>query len=800
MTQTTALRPTSRATFKNRLRTAGALVAAVLTATAVLPASPVAATPPPPTLAAPAAAGTVGRSPTGGILAAVGSDFSPGNIISDGIFFDPTGMNVAQTQQFLLARGANCVAGEQPCLKDARVTTVEKESDGLCTGYRGGLVQTAAEVIVGVAQSCGVNPRVLLVLLEKEQSLITRSRPTTYAYERATGFGCPDTAPCNAEYFGLFNQLYLAARQYQNYAQNPDHYPRYRPGRSNTIQYHPNTACGSSSVFIANQATAGLYTYTPYQPNAAALANLYGTGDACSAYGNRNFWRLYTDWFGSTQGGGFLARTPESATVYVLSGSTKHAIGSLALMNDLAPLGPLGYVSAQHLGRFTTGAPMQRAVLDSAGSVYFLDEGKKMPFSTCGQVADYGFSCSSLVGLDLSLGSLLPTGPAMSSVYRTTSGKTFLVQAGEKRESADDASLAAAGYKPGTSILSEDGIAALPYGTPVTRDGIVLQARETGSYLVQSEGLFSALPAALRTGSALSRLPVRQLDAAGVSRLPVAATLGPFVKAPESTSVFFLGTDGDRPVTDPSVLGGTPPTAAPGLLELLPDAAPVPVPFFVKGTDRPTIWNVVRGERRALLAWDDLVSLAGANLSPAFLAMHPDLVGMMPLGPPQLGPASLVAPAGNGSVYLVDGRDRLVPLGSFAAAAELGVGRYRAVPAIDAAYYSTAPGLLSTAVRCGTERYLGLGGTLYPADDAATARYALTFTDLDPLTCASLIRSGNPLGTFLRTANGTIYMVENGEKRPIRSMGVYTSLGGTPANTHQVSDYAARRLPTGPLL
>src|SRR5690606_3156716 len=25
-----------------------------------------------------------------------------------------------------------------------------------------------------------------------------------------------------------------------------------------------------------------------------------GTGNSCSSYGNRNFWRIFTDWFGST--------------------------------------------------------------------------------------------------------------------------------------------------------------------------------------------------------------------------------------------------------------------------------------------------------------------------------------------------------------------------------------------------------------------------------------------------------------------------------------------------------------------
>jgi hypothetical protein len=68
------------------------------------------------------------------------------------------------------------------------------------------------------------------------------------------------------------------------------------------IAYHPNAACGSSTVLIRNQATAGLYNYTPYQPNRAALDAGYGTGDACSAYGNRNFWLRFRDWFGPTEG------------------------------------------------------------------------------------------------------------------------------------------------------------------------------------------------------------------------------------------------------------------------------------------------------------------------------------------------------------------------------------------------------------------------------------------------------------------------------------------------------------------
>jgi hypothetical protein len=146
---------------------------------------------------------------------------------------------------------------------------------------------------------------VLLVTLQKEQGLVAASTPTSDMYRKAMGYACPDTgAGCDAYYNGFFNQLYSAAKQFQRYRANPTGYG-YVVGRTNYIQWHPNAACGSSGVVIKNQATRSLYIYTPYQPNAAALAAGYGMPPvaqrACSSYGNRNFWLYFTDWFGSTQ-------------------------------------------------------------------------------------------------------------------------------------------------------------------------------------------------------------------------------------------------------------------------------------------------------------------------------------------------------------------------------------------------------------------------------------------------------------------------------------------------------------------
>ncbi len=151
-----------------------------------------------------------------------------------------------------------------------------------------------------MAQACGVNPQVLLVTLQKEQGLVLSTNPSANRYNKAMGYGCPDTAACDTQYYGLQNQLYSAARQFQLYVSNPTRYT-YRAGQVNSILYHPTNPCGRVSVYIQNGATAALYNYTPYVPNAAALAAGYGSGDSCSSYGNRNFYSYFTDWFGSTQ-------------------------------------------------------------------------------------------------------------------------------------------------------------------------------------------------------------------------------------------------------------------------------------------------------------------------------------------------------------------------------------------------------------------------------------------------------------------------------------------------------------------
>ena len=251
-------------------------------------------------------------------LAANGADFNAGNIIDDATFWNKNAMSVQDIQSFLNSKVPSCdtwgqkMYGNQTraqygasignpapfiCLRDYIENPDTKANNLRGESVTGG--RSAAQLIYDVSQSTGVSPKVILVMLQKEQGLITDDWPFLKQYRSAMGYACPDTAPCDSQYYGFYNQILNGANIFNRYKNNPGSY-RYKAGQNNQILWSPNADCGTSTVYLENQATAGLYIYTPYRPNQAALNNMYGTGDGCSAYGNRNFWRYYTDWFGST--------------------------------------------------------------------------------------------------------------------------------------------------------------------------------------------------------------------------------------------------------------------------------------------------------------------------------------------------------------------------------------------------------------------------------------------------------------------------------------------------------------------
>ncbi len=739
--------------------------------------------------------------------AAVASDFTAGSLIADSVFYDFGTMTEAEIEAFLAQRGRNCVAGEMPCLKDYRENTPSRpQESGLCWGYTGAAGESAARIIRKVATACEINPRVLLVMLEKENSLLTRSRPTARSYQAAMGFGCPDTAPCNTEYYGFSNQVYRAARQFLVYRQNATRYG-YQAGRTNTIRYNPDASCGSAPVYIENQATAALYIYTPYQPNAAALANLYGVGDRCSAYGNRNFWRLFTDWFGDPRLGSALVRTEQDPQVFLLADGRRLPVPDLAVYGDYVDrLGPVGYVSAALLSRYPLGPTLGRVVRDTSdGSLFWVARGSKHHFPSCDVVVRWSNrACGdAYVDLDPSQVAAFRDGPAVAAAVGTSGGRSYWIEGGRKREILDSASRAAAGIPAGPTPVPHTPHAAHARGVPVVRTAVVVTARGSSSTWLVMGSTKHAVAPDVRTGTGLRTLPQGTLDAASLGILSTGAPIGLLVQDTVRGTTALLTNDGLVPAP-----AGSPPGVplSPGVSRALPARAAVTAPYFLKSPTNPAVWAAdtvgTTVHRRQVDSWPLLQAYAGVN--PRVLTIAPSLLSSVPQRTgPWIAPGRLVKSSTAPAIYLVDSIASAVHVESFGDVAALGLSRsYTTVDAATLRTHTATPSPLSPVVRCGTSALVGVGGRISPR--AVADPPVVPVSALSPGTCSRLPAAGprttGPL--FVKGSGATVYVSEGNVVRPVRSWSSVLRLNaghGTPLIV-TLNDAALGRLPLGPAI
>ncbi len=266
------------------------------------------------------------------------TDFKAGRIIDDEIFYNPDTMTVEEIQAHLDRYSASCdMWGEHAIgygrsingvsvnpnitrrqyaqmmrnagrtdYHDAPYVCISKYYENPNTHKTNfetnavpedGMI-SAAEIIYNAAHTYNINPQVLLVMLKKESYVWGDTWPLKNEYNTAMGYACPDNAPCDAKYFGFYNQVMKAAWQLDYYKKHIYSYGYY-PYMTNNIYYSPTYSCGTKAVYLENIATTSLYIYTPYTPNDAALANYPGTA-YCGSYGNRNFFMFFSEWFGST--------------------------------------------------------------------------------------------------------------------------------------------------------------------------------------------------------------------------------------------------------------------------------------------------------------------------------------------------------------------------------------------------------------------------------------------------------------------------------------------------------------------
>ncbi|MEI7918246.1 MAG: hypothetical protein WCH58_02580 [Candidatus Saccharibacteria bacterium] len=319
--------------------------------------------------------------------------FNPGYIIDDSIFINNSSMSVQQIQDFLNSKVPACdTYGTQPSEFGGGTRAQWAAARGFSTPFtclkdysENGL--TTAQIIYNVSQQYQINPQVLIVLLQKEQGLVTDTWPTSNQYRSATGYGCPDTAPCDSKYYGLTNQITWSGKMFHAIMTNsPTWYTSYILG-NNYIQYSPDSLCGGSTVNIQNRATQALYNYTPYQPNQATLDAGWGSAP-CGAYGNRNFYQYFINWFGTINYSKVppLYKSSSANTIYTISGDNKYELTSFEIIKAY---GLLSYqpviVSDTFLSSFNTGTTISSTIAkkqnDISGILYMFDDGKRYPIT-----------------------------------------------------------------------------------------------------------------------------------------------------------------------------------------------------------------------------------------------------------------------------------------------------------------------------------------------------------------------------------------------------------------------------------
>lgn len=269
---------------------------------------------------------------------AFGLNFDPNDVISDAIFFKSDDMTPSEIQSFL-----------------------ERKRSGLAnysTYDTDGETRFASEIIWRAATTNGINPKVLLILLQKEQSLIENPSPSQYNYDWATGFAicdsCSPNDPQLAAYKGFGTQVQKAASRKKYYTQNPGEF-QFRPDESKYVD--------GLLVTPANLATAALYNYTPHLK------------------GNFSFWKLWMRYFEKFYPDGTLLRAEGSDDIWLIQDGKRKIFSSMGAFLSRFSQKNIITVSLHDLEKYDIESPIkfpQYSLLKSSkGGVFLYMNGVK---------------------------------------------------------------------------------------------------------------------------------------------------------------------------------------------------------------------------------------------------------------------------------------------------------------------------------------------------------------------------------------------------------------------------------------
>ncbi len=239
--------------------------------------------------------------------------FNPNFVISDEELTDYTSMTLSSIARFLRNKAGILKAYIDPESK-----------------------KTAAEIIFESAWKERINPKYLLVTLQKEQSLVEDPTPTKDQLDWATGWGvcdsCSKRDPRLQKYKGFKTQVEYAAGGTRFYLDNPHKFSR-KTGGTYKIDGKP--------VTFLNDATRALYLYTPH------------------LQGVRNFWKIWQRWFGKVYPDGTLLQAKGDPGVWLIQYGIKRPFQSKAAL--LTRYDPKNIITVEKsvLDQYPTGTPIK---------------------------------------------------------------------------------------------------------------------------------------------------------------------------------------------------------------------------------------------------------------------------------------------------------------------------------------------------------------------------------------------------------------------------------------------------------
>jgi len=281
------------------------------------------------------------------------SEFNPNYVISDEELQDWSSMGRGEIQAFLVNKNsflANYI-GQDINGKNKR----------------------AADIIYDASRAYKISPKYLLVMLQKEQSLVTSKNPTDRQLDYAAGYAvcdsCSFTDAKVLKYKGFGKQVDASAGIMRWYYDNV---------KTEAWIKQPFTtyAIDGTPVSPANYATGFLYTYTPH------------------IEGNLNFWKLWNEWFDQTYPDGTLLKGLGDPAVYYIENGKKRAIQSMSVLISRFNTESIIEVPITELSKYDSGAPLSfpnYSLLKEGVTYYLVDFDTLRPFASKEVFQKFGY-------------------------------------------------------------------------------------------------------------------------------------------------------------------------------------------------------------------------------------------------------------------------------------------------------------------------------------------------------------------------------------------------------------------------